>query len=254
MRATAETNLDSTRGPGTETGGTTNITTTARDNSQRPTLNFETRANSFGPLGVGGWELAIVELGVTRCGTMMPLENMAPKRAAAYIGVAAILLAWLASAAGVAWRSTAPDAEQPRAVQTSGTEGLAADVQAQAVRLRERIAAAPVPTSPLRNPFTFAPKEDPRQRPAPPSPAAALTRATDVPDLSEPPLSLIGVAEQQSPEGIVRTAILSTDSDELFMLTEGDVLGARYRVRRIEADAVELIDLVTNSIRRLTLR
>ena len=44
------------------------------------------------------------------------------------------------------------------------------------------------------------------------------------------------------------------DSDELFMLVEGDTLGGRYRVKAIAAETVELTDLVTGATRRLTLR
>ena len=39
--------------------------------------------------------------------------------------------------------------------------------------------------------------------------------------------------------------MITADSDELFMLIDGDTLGGRYRVKSIGADAVELIDLVT---------
>jgi hypothetical protein len=38
------------------------------------------------------------------------------------------------------------------------------------------------------------------------------------------------------------------------MLVEGDTLGARYRVKSVAAEAVELTDLVTAATRRLTLR
>jgi hypothetical protein len=48
--------------------------------------------------------------------------------------------------------------------------------------------------------------------------------------------------------------MITADSNELFMLVEGDVLGGRYKVKEVGADAVELTDLVTNAIRQLTLR
>jgi hypothetical protein len=38
------------------------------------------------------------------------------------------------------------------------------------------------------------------------------------------------------------------------MLTEGETLGGRYRVKTIGEDAVELTDLVTGASRRLALR
>jgi hypothetical protein len=70
----------------------------------------------------------------------------------------------------------------------------------------------------------------------------------------EPPLHLVGVAEQQSGGATVRTAMITADSDELFMLTVGASLGGRYRVTAIASDAVELSHVVTGGTRRLTLR
>ena len=48
--------------------------------------------------------------------------------------------------------------------------------------------------------------------------------------------------------------MITADSDELFMLTEGETLGGRYRVKAVTETAVELIDLVTGASRRLVLR
>ena len=177
---------------------------------------------------------------------------MTPKRAAAYIGGASLMAAWLSSAAGVVWQEPDASVDQPRPVQTAGTEMLAADVQAQAIRLRERLASAPAPLEPLRNPFAFAVREPRRVRgttsPVAPPPATAP------PVLAEPPLELLGIAEDQKPEGRVRTAILSADGSDIVMVTEGQVIGGRYRVAAIGADVVELLDLTTLGVRRLALR
>jgi hypothetical protein len=70
----------------------------------------------------------------------------------------------------------------------------------------------------------------------------------------EPPLQLAGVAEQETDGVTVRTAMITADSDELFMLTVGASLGGRYKVTAISSDAVELSDLVTGGTRRLALR
>ena len=82
---------------------------------------------------------------------------MTPTRAAAYFGSATLLAAWLASASGIGEQSPAP-ASEPQPVQSTGTETLAEDVQSQAVRLQQRLSAAPAPQRPSRNPFAFAPK------------------------------------------------------------------------------------------------
>ena len=176
---------------------------------------------------------------------------MTAKRAAAYLGALSLCAAWLASAAGIVMRSTL-DPEQTPPVKTSGTETLAAEVQAQALRLRERMAAPPAPREPIRNPFSFVVREEPTRRAS--APSAVPQPAAEPQAVAEPPLSLIGVAEQQGPKGPVRTAIVTADSDEVFMLKEGDVLGARYRVQAVGADSLELTDLVTGALRRLVLR
>ena len=52
-----------------------------------------------------------------------------------------------------------------------------------------------------------------------------------LPTPAEPPLQLVGVAERETPAGTVRTAMITADSDELFMLIDGDTFGGRYRVK-----------------------
>lgn len=176
---------------------------------------------------------------------------MSPTRATMYVGLALVMVAWLATASGV---SVSPPRPRPQpSAPVSATQALADDVQAQASRLRERMSTAPVPRAPLRNPFAFA--TIPPARPAD-QPIVGLSQpreaAADTP--SEPPLQLVGVAERQTPSGLVRTALLTADSDELFMLVAGDTLGGRYKVGAIDADAVDLTDLVSGATRRLVLR
>jgi hypothetical protein len=69
-----------------------------------------------------------------------------------------------------------------------------------------------------------------------------------------PALILMGVAEDTDAAGVHRTAIIGGDGDAIYMVTEGQPVGERYRVRKIGADAVELEDVVTNAYRRLALR
>ena len=173
------------------------------------------------------------------------------RRIAAYLGGGCLLAAWLASAASTS-RQAAVEPPPPSAPATSNTEALAAGVQAQAARLRQRIAGAPAPAAPARNPFVFAARELAAPRLAPrrtePVPAA------DAPVPAEPQFALVGVAEEQTADGIVRTAMITGDGDELFMLTEGQVLAGRYRVTVVGSDVVQLESLTTGAIRRLALR
>jgi hypothetical protein len=175
---------------------------------------------------------------------------MTPKRTAAYLGGASLLAAWLASAAGLVSREPLVQ-DTPQPVQTAGTETLAADVQAQTERLRHRLASAPAPQEPSRNPFAFAQRPDPLARRA----ARAPEPATPPPTLvAEPPLTLIGIAETQTPDGIVRTAMITTAAGELITVTRGEAVIGRYRVDVVDADAVVLSDVSNGAVRRLALR
>ncbi|HET7219211.1 MAG TPA: hypothetical protein VFJ02_14240 [Vicinamibacterales bacterium] len=178
---------------------------------------------------------------------------MTAKRAAAYCGGGLLLLAGLSY--GSARVGQVPPVEEPRRpVETTGTATLAADVQAQTARLKARMAEAPAPLQPSRNPFAFAPREEasPRARRSarvaePQAEAALLPPA-------EPAIELVGVAESQTPTGIVRTAVISALSGDLFLVKEGETIAARYRVKAVSSTAVELSDLITGQTRRLALR
>jgi hypothetical protein len=172
---------------------------------------------------------------------------MTPTRVVAYLGAGVLTLAWLSSAAGVGEQPHAPQ-NAPQPVQTAGTETLASDVQAQAARLRERLATAPAPQSPHRNPFAFAPRPELRSA----RPAATVAPAPIAPP--DPPLFLVGIAEDKTPAGEVRTAILTAEGGEMFMVKVGEAIGARYTVKAIAIDAIELTDLMTDSLRRIALR
>jgi Tfp pilus assembly protein PilP len=69
-----------------------------------------------------------------------------------------------------------------------------------------------------------------------------------------PPLTLMGVAEESTPAGPRRTAVVGGDGDTIYMVVEGDPIGERYRVTKIGADAIELEDLLSKGFRRLALR
>jgi hypothetical protein len=154
-----------------------------------------------------------------------------------------LLAAWFASAAGVGRPSIPPVASRsPEAVQL---DALASDVQSQALRLRQRLAVAPAPRVAIRNPFEFVALPPPTASIR--TPAASAPPVVDVP--AEPNLVLIGLAE----DGSTRTAMIES-GDELVMAIEGQTIVSRYRVVKVGADAIELIDLVTGTTRRLFLR
>jgi hypothetical protein len=180
-------------------------------------------------------------------------SNMTNTRTAAWIGGGVLLIAWFAAAIGAPRHATLPARDpQPAPQASEQLTAIAADVHAQAERLRERLARAPVPQTPLRNPFAF-------DAPHPEAPAPGMVAATSGADPAPatpavPMLSLIGVAEDATSKGPKRTAIIAGEADALYFVGEGQAVGSRYRVTAIGADAVELEDLLTGARRRLGLR
>ena len=176
---------------------------------------------------------------------------MTTQRAVTYGGLFCLLAAWLASAASTTLQYPQQPVPEGSAGLTTSTEALAAEVQAHASRLRERLATAPVPQLPTRNPFTFD------SRVAPPRQIGRRIGPAVAPDplpAPEPVLSLLGVAEDNGPAGVTRTAILSDDTEAVILATVGETVLGRYTVERIGAEAVELKDVASNAIRRLALR
>ena len=177
---------------------------------------------------------------------------MTIRRGAAYGGLFCLLAAWLASAASTTF--TNQGSTDGAAAVSSSPDPPNLDFHGQAARLRERLAAAPVPQAPHRNPFLF---ERSPERQAPVRRARELapvgTAMTPLP-VPEPALFLVGVAEDRGPQGPLRTAILTDDREGTFIAAVGDVVGGRYQVQAIGADAVELKDVSTGGVRRLALR
>ena len=175
---------------------------------------------------------------------------MTAKRAAVYCGGGLLILAGF-SFAGALGRQTPPVTDPSHAVETSGTVNLGTQVQEQTARLKSRLAEAPRATEPVRNPFMFAPRESGRR-----TARAAETAVPEpvAPAPAEPAIELVGLAENRTKDGIVRTAIVSSLSGDLYLVKEGDSIVDRYKVKAVGADTVELTDLVTGGIRRLALR
>lgn len=179
---------------------------------------------------------------------------MTIRRAIIYGGAGVLLVAYLAVA------NSAPpqdrDVVPQRAVRTStpSPDAIARDMQTEAARLRERLQQAPAPDSTLRNPFAFGAARSPR--PATGLVHATVSNTTDVAAAAPPipALSLIGMAEDPTSNGVRRTAVLCGEGDAVYFVGEGDTLIGRYRVTKIGADAIELQDLQSGGIRRLSMK
>jgi hypothetical protein len=177
-------------------------------------------------------------------------------RAAAIVTGGALLVAWFAVAGSAPEQDAAPVRDRAQSTATSGPGSLAAEVEQQAVRLRERLAQAPLPDVQPRNPFSFAPARAPRRLASAPSGTVqAATVTSEAPPVAPPPpLALMGIAEEPSFEGTHRTAVIGGANDAVYIVMEGQTFAERYKVTAIGADAVELQDTVTGGLRRLALR
>jgi len=179
--------------------------------------------------------------------------SMTTRRAAVYGAFGAILVACLAAANMPSQDVGSVRPRSPRVAAAGGADAIATEVRSQAARLRTRMAQAPVPDLNSRNPFAFgaAPR---RTRPDAAIVHAAVVAEEPAPVVPPPALILMGVAEDSSPAGPRRTAIIGGDADALYMVTEGDSVAGRYKVMKIGVDAVELEDTATHGYRRLAMR
>jgi hypothetical protein len=180
---------------------------------------------------------------------MLPMNA---SRVAVWMFGAAVVGAWLASAAGVP-NPESVDRPAERAQAPNPADHLAADVEAQAGRMRQRLETAPAPQTPLRNPFSFSPREQPVPRRARVVPASVPIPATP-PEPVEPSLELIGIAEKKAGDSVIRTAVISGSSGDVIMATAGQRILGMYEVAAVGSDAVELKNVATGAIRRLGLR
>ena len=168
---------------------------------------------------------------------------MSRTRLAVWGAGAALLAAWLSSAAGT-MPGRAP-ARLPAAAPVSpppAPVAEAAEPEPEAARPAARRDQAPRPRPVVRNPFTFAPSGPAAAAPElepvvpvgwAPNPAAAAAQDRPL------QVSLAGIAADETPDGLRRTAILSVEG-RVVLAQVGDEIPGSYRVERIDADAVEL--------------
>ena len=168
-------------------------------------------------------------------------------RRVVWFGVSALAIAtWFASASTSGVR--APVVSLPPARPTA-LDRSSAVLQSEVSRLHERIGPT---ASPSRSRDLFRFNVRAQQRPSPSRPAVAAVEAAPVVKLP-PALKLIGIAEDTSESGTVRTAIVSGPGD-LFIVKAGEVIAGRYHVDQVSADAVLLTDTTSSDSTTLALR
>jgi hypothetical protein len=140
--------------------------------------------------------------------------------------------------------------ERARPVELQGAE-LAAEI----ARLRERLRPTTAPSA-SRNLFNFSAagrREVDDGSPAAMTPSGAPAVAVRTSDPPAPRLVLVGLAEDPSDQGPVRTAIVSGFGD-IFLVKAGDAVTSRYRVVSVASDGVELSDETSGFTFRLSLK
>jgi hypothetical protein len=168
-------------------------------------------------------------------------------RRVVWFGVSALAIAtWFAAASTSGVR--APVVPVPPARPTP-LDRSSAVLQSEISRLHERIGPS---ASPSRSRDLFRFNVRAQQRPASSRPVAAAVDAAPAVRL-RPALKLIGIAEDTSESGVVRTAIVSGPG-ELFLVKAGELISGRYHVDQVSADAVLLTDTTTSDSTTLALR
>jgi hypothetical protein len=147
-----------------------------------------------------------------------------------------VLATWLAVSPNRG-ATHAPQAAAPQ--QSSSVQQMRTDsFYERAERLRARIPAAEFRYS-TRNPFRFTPPNGSRNG----RPSQTVAAPVEPAPLASPPpppsLTLSGIAERKTADGVARTAVLTSDG-QIYLVSVGDVVGGRYTVASIEAEAVVL--------------
>jgi hypothetical protein len=169
-------------------------------------------------------------------------------RRVVWFGLAVLAVAtWLASASTSGVRSSIapPTQREPDPLDRSS-----AALQSEMTRLHDRVGPTATPTK-SRDLFHFNVRAMRR-------PVAAAPQRTDgaLPveaAAPRPVLKLIGIAEDESENGSIRTAIVSGLGD-LFLVKTGETIAGQYHVDQISADAVQITDTRTSALTTLVLR
>jgi hypothetical protein len=169
-----------------------------------------------------------------------------------WLGASALAIAsWFASASTPVARPPIVPQPPPR---VAAIDRSVAALQADVTRLRDRLGPTVAPSG-SRDLFRFS-----ARAPKPVQSVQGVATKREAPALLEapppvvprPPLTLIGIAEDASAEGPVRTAIVSGLGD-VFLVKMGETIDGRYRVDLVSADAVQLTDTSTDSSATLAL-
>ena len=145
-------------------------------------------------------------------------------------------------------------ADPPRSVETTPLDPLVvAELRQQTDRLRRHLSRGMLaPAGAARDIFANDPVPSVAPQTVPAEPPALLSPVPVEPTI--PSLALAGIAEDDEMGTVQRTAIISGAGDELFLVKQGDAIGAGYRAARVDADRVELLEVSSGRVVVLELR
>jgi hypothetical protein len=142
----------------------------------------------------------------------------------------------------------------PAATRPAGAPAAApsTDIAEEAARLQARVRDEIAYQEPSRNPFRYVARRPEPRASAPPPEAVVDEPAVTIPPPQPPQIAVAGITTKTTGGVSTRTAVLMTPAGPVEV-SQGDPVGAEYRVVRIEADAVEL-EAADGTRRRLNLR
>jgi hypothetical protein len=167
---------------------------------------------------------------------------------ALWVGGGGVLATWLAVTPNQGVPTSEAPAPRPKAISDPRADMLSA----QAEKLRARANAAGLRPS-TRDPFRFAAANRPARAGRPGNVVAEPSAAAVAPTPPPPSLTLSGIAEKNTPDGVQRTAVITADG-QIYLVKNGDSVAGLYTVATIEPDAVVLRDLAGAADLRLILR
>ncbi len=141
-------------------------------------------------------------------------------------------------------------------VAAAGTQLPKALPEAESALPRVQSTMRPAPGIPLRSdrdPFRFGGAEAAllTRAPTPALPRSNLSLSSSI---DEPPLVLLGVAEDSREGATHRTAVVGGAGEDIWFVTEGEMVTEQYRIDHVGAESAVLVDVRTADKRHLVLR
>jgi hypothetical protein len=156
---------------------------------------------------------------------------------ALWVGGGGVVATWLA----VAPNQSAPPSGIPVSNPSIAGQPSADTLNAQVEKLRFRTGAPALGPS-TRNPFHFDGPNVTEREERSGDAAAPTSTPAGIPAPLAPPLTLSGIAERNTPDGLQRTAVITADG-QIYLDKEGESDVGLYTVVKIDSEAVVLRDL-----------